>query len=83
MKSRVTVGFMTLYTCSHTALLADPATKFPPGRWNIINAVNRFQKDRIGKSDFGYPKATDHVGPSAVVGLFKGSSAVWTEAALH
>ena len=49
----------------------------------MINAVYRFQKHSVGKSDFGNPKATYHVSPTAIIGLFKGPSTIRTQTTFH
>ena len=66
----------------HLLLLKSSMANSLPCGWDVIYAVDGFEKDCIGKSDFRDPEATNDVGPSAIVRLFESSSSIGTETAL-
>ena len=76
VKSSVTVGFMALDTGPDSALLANPAAQLPTCRRNVINAVDRLEKDRVSKSNLGNPKATNDMSPTSIVRLLESSAAI-------
>lgn len=79
----VTVGFVTLDAGARTALLADVAGEFPASGRDVLNAINRLQKDRVGKADLWDPEGTHYVCPACIVRLFESSSLVGTESTVH
>ena len=51
-----------------------------PGRRDVIYAVDGFEKDCVGETDFRNPESADHVCPASVVRLFEGAAAIRTKA---
>lgn len=57
----VTVGFMTLDAGARTPLFADVAGEFPACRRNVLNAIDRLQKDGVGKADLRKESKSHHL----------------------
>ena len=59
-----------------------PAAELPPGRRDVVDAVDGLEKDGVGESHLRDPESADDVGPAAVVGALEGAALVRAEAAL-
>ncbi len=82
MESRVTVGLAALNASAHSFLLAQVTGEFPASWRNVRHTVDRFNENRIGKTDFRDPDGADNVPPAIVVRSLKRTTFIRTEYAL-
>jgi len=83
MEGDVAAVLVALDTSTNPSLTTHPTCELPSGRWYVPDAVDGLKEDRVGKTHFWDPKATYHVSPSAIVGLFEGTPSVGTKATFN
>ena len=78
MKCHVAVRLEAL-DASTFSFLADVTNKLPPGWWDVLDRVYRFQKYGISETNFWNPQGTSYMRPTIVISFFESTVLVWAQ----